>query len=277
MKTTVPLLCLLAFSVTTVYGAPNGTIGTRCDDVNTSITLSSNALSDNESMTLVASSAAGVHGRENLNSVSKNDASGLDITRMYAQAPPDEPGRGPGGPGDEWGGGHDRRFSFRSKLMMITRLVDELEIGDTAATEFVSIFLKHSSAREKLEKELNALIVEIYDDTDNKDVSTAALKKKLAKIDALRNDLEKENDSFLKNTAKILDDRQYIKLAVFEDKLRLDLMNRFRRNRRGDRDEMSEEDRERVKKFRDDMHKKVQDAEEKYRGLIEESIDDDKK
>ena len=46
---------------------------------------------------------------------------------------------------------------------------------------------------------------------------------------------EKIQKDFLKKTEKILDERQYIKMRVFDEKLKYDLFRRFRdRDRRND-------------------------------------------
>jgi len=162
---------------------------------------------------------------------------------------------------------------IKSKLMVMYRLVDELNLDEEVASEFFSVFLRYVTNRDKLAQDHRELIIEISEKADNEDVSVGDLKKLASDLKKHQQRNDKHRTEFMKNAKKILDDRQYIKLLVFEDKLKHDLMSQFRFSRRHGKREMSEDDRVRMEKEREVMRKKLEAAESKYKDIIEKELE----
>ena len=79
--------------------------------------------------------------------------------------------------------------------------------------------------------EQRKLVGTITKDIDDESVSTNDLQKKLTRIETIDREILKEHENYLKKSKEILDERQYIKLKLFEDKLKNDLFQRFRGRR----------------------------------------------
>ena len=123
------------------------------------------------------------------------------------------------------------KHGFKSRLMVMYRLVDHLNLDEDTATRFFPAYLAHANSRDKLLKEHRELIHEISEDADDESVSVKDLKKKVAKLKIVEKSMNIEREKFLEKSEEILDERQYIKLIVFNDKLKEDLISRFRSER----------------------------------------------
>ena len=68
---------------------------------------------------------------------------------------------------------------------------------------------------------------DIVNDIEDESVSISELKDLVEKLDDIDASISKERNAFLEKAKEILDDRQYVKLVIFNDKLKKDLFNRF--------------------------------------------------
>ena len=132
----------------------------------------------------------------------------------------------------------------REKLheMIAWRLIKFLNLNEDQSSKFLPVFKESNKKRFKLMGEHRKLVGTITKDLDDESVSTNDLKKQLTRIEKINKEIIKERENYLKKSEKILDERQYIKLKLFEDKLKNDLFQRFRGRPRRD-----EEDSERSK------------------------------
>lgn len=127
---------------------------------------------------------------------------------------------------------HNRgRNGSKSRLMIIYRLVDQLDLDEDTATKFFPIYLTYINSRDKLIKERRELVHRVAEDADDESVSIKELKKNVAKLKEYEKSIEKERETFYDKAEKVLGERQYIKLIVFNDKLKEDLIARFRSER----------------------------------------------
>lgn len=149
------------------------------------------------------------------------------------------------------------RNNSKSRLMIIYRLVDQLDLDEDTATRFFPIYLTYINSRDKLLTEHRELIHRVAEDADDESVSIKELKKNVAKLKEYEKSIEKERETFYEKAEKVLGERQYIKLIVFNDKLKEDLIARFRSQR------MSKSAMERLKKNKEEMGSKLKDMMEK--------------
>ena len=121
----------------------------------------------------------------------------------------------------------------REKLyeMIAWRLIKYLALDEDQSTKFLPVFVESNKVRIKLINERRKLVHATTKDLDDESASINNLQKQLARIETIDKEIAKEHESFLKKSKSILDDRQYIKLKLFEDKLKDDLYQRFRGRR----------------------------------------------
>lgn len=116
---------------------------------------------------------------------------------------------------------------FKSRLMIMWNLVDYLDLDEDAAASFFPIFNDHTKKRDEFTKQHRELVTQIVNDIEDESVSISELKDLVQKLDDIDASISKERNTFLEKAKEILDDRQYVKLVIFNDKLKKDLFNRF--------------------------------------------------
>ena len=151
--------------------------------------------------------------------VSGKDA--LEYDNLYAQAP-DKSGPGPR---EDFQG---KKEGFPPKLMVMWSLVDYLNLNEETSAKFFPVYLGYINNRDKLLKEQRELIHTISDNVDNESIPIKNLEKDVEKLTQIGKSLNEDRNKFLEKAETILDERQNIKLIVFEDKLKYDLFDRFR-------------------------------------------------
>ena len=121
----------------------------------------------------------------------------------------------------------------REKLheMIAWRLIKYLALNENQSTKFLPDFIESNKIRIKLINERRKIVHATAKDIDDESVSIKNLQKQLARIEKIDKEIMKEHENFLKKSKEILDERQYIKLKLFEDKLKDDLYQRFRGRR----------------------------------------------
>ena len=124
-------------------------------------------------------------------------------------------------------GEHKSERGFRSRLMFMWNLVDYLDLDENTAESFFPLFNEHTKNRDKLTKRHRELVTQIVDDIEDESVSLSELKDLVKELEEIDISLRKDREMFLKKTKGILDDRQYVKLVIFDDKLKKDLFTRF--------------------------------------------------
>ena len=129
--------------------------------------------------------------------------------------PPDDWGFKGGGPG------------AKPKLMIMWNLVEYLDLDEDAATTFFPIFNKHNEKRDELMHKHRELITDIINKVDNESVSVKELSAMLDQFDRITESIDEAHESYLEEAKEVLNDRQYVKLVIFNDKLKLDLFNRY--------------------------------------------------
>lgn len=152
---------------------------------------------------------------------------------VFAQPSGPPPDMGPAGAGEDMPG-QDR--SSRARMMFMWRLVEYLELDDDTSVKFVPIFNKHSKTREELqrqERELSSIILEKVD----AEAPVKDIERLIDELDGIKKQIEKEHDSFQSDAGKLLNDRQKLKLRVFDEKMKSELMSRYRRHRTRDEEQ----------------------------------------
>lgn len=129
--------------------------------------------------------------------------------------------------------------SSRARMMFMWRLVEYLELDDDTSVKFVPVFNKHSKIREELqhrERELSAAILEKVDAK----APVKELDKLIDELDGVKKQIEKAHDNFISDADKLLNERQRVKIRIFDEKMKSELMSRYRKHRTRDEDEPPE-------------------------------------
>ena len=127
-------------------------------------------------------------------------------------------------------GAHDHNSEgrgFKSRLMIMWNLVDYLNLDEDTAASFFPIFNEYTQKRDKLTKSHRELVDQIVTEVEKEDITTGELTTLVDELEELAEQNNYERKAFLVKAKKILDDRQYVKLVIFNDKLKKDLFGRF--------------------------------------------------
>jgi hypothetical protein len=93
------------------------------------------------------------------------------------------------------------------------------------------IFIEYSETRGKLMREHAELSHRIAKEVEDDETLIADLKKLVSRYKSIDRSIWQEREKFYKRAHLILDDRQMVKLIVFEDKMKDDLFRKFRQTR----------------------------------------------
>lgn len=115
----------------------------------------------------------------------------------------------------------------KGKVMIIWKLTKDLNLDETTASKFFPIFNSYSEKRDKLTEKQRDLIMKVSVDVDNESVPTGTLKTKIKEINDIENSLIKEKSDFFKKAESVLDERQFMKLQIFEERLKMDIFERI--------------------------------------------------
>jgi hypothetical protein len=131
-----------------------------------------------------------------------------------------KPGDGPDGFRKRGGDDFARRAQIQS--FMLGKIIGFLDLDKDQAAKFTPLFKELGESREKIMDERRDLVKSLVSGVDNKAVSLKELNAKVIKLKKNDAILEKEREEFLKKARKFLDERQVIKLQIFEDWLKED-------------------------------------------------------
>jgi hypothetical protein len=151
--------------------------------------------------------------------------------QVYGQNPqnPQNNRPGPGAP-DLLRGGTD---ADRIQTWMFSYLEKYLGLDRNASRRMRPIFMEYIQNRDKLMREHTDLTGKITAGVENNTVSIDDLKNMSRRYQSIDRLILMERDRFYRQAQDILDDRQMIKLVVFEEKVKEDLFKRFRDMRGG--------------------------------------------
>ena len=115
----------------------------------------------------------------------------------------------------------------KTRQMIMWNLIEYLDLDEETAVVFFPIFKEHNKKRHELTRQHMEIVSKIVADVSDESVSLKNLKALVKKHEETADSIENERKAFLEKSRKILDYRQYVKLVVFNDKLKKDLFNRF--------------------------------------------------
>ena len=121
---------------------------------------------------------------------------------------------------------NSKREKFRE--MIALRLVEYLELNEDQSAKLFPLLRVSHIARSKIIKERRELYKKIAKGVEDKSVSIKDLRKQIKELEENKNAEKKAHQEYLKKSKKFLDERQYIKLLLFEDKFREDFLRRIR-------------------------------------------------
>jgi len=126
----------------------------------------------------------------------------------------------------------DRERHEKIREMIKERLVNFLELSSDQKAQILPFFQESFDTTSKLRSVRREKVREISDKIMDNAVTVNELEKHVNDLDSIDREMEKTQETFLKKSRKLLNDRQYIKLVIFQDWLKLDLMEK--RDRSGD-------------------------------------------
>jgi len=121
--------------------------------------------------------------------------------------------------------------SFKGRLMIMYRLVEHLGLDEKTATKFFPVYLSYINNRNKLYSEHRELTREIWKRAEDESVPVNELRKEVDRLAVYEEKVEQERKDFFKKAEGILNERQYVKLMIFNDKLKEDLILKIREER----------------------------------------------
>jgi hypothetical protein len=102
-----------------------------------------------------------------------------------------------------------------------------LKLDENTAAKFQPIFKEYGTIRGKLMREHNMLIRDIGKDVDNPSVTIRQLRDKAERLKQIDKSLSFEKEKYYQKAKRILNERQQIKLLIFEDKIKEDIFRRM--------------------------------------------------
>jgi hypothetical protein len=112
------------------------------------------------------------------------------------------------------------------------KLVDYLQLTEDQSTRLFPLWRDYSDTRGNIQQERRQLFRKIEISAEDSAISTDNLLGLLKEYRNAEDNETKLKDTFFKNARKVLDDRQYVKLYTFDERL-LDELMRGMNNRRG--------------------------------------------
>jgi hypothetical protein len=134
-----------------------------------------------------------------------------------------------GKPGDSHQMGPDKK----TRELFYSNLAKYLKLSEPVSRRFKPLFEEYGESRGKLFKESMDLVHTIIGKVEDDSIPVAELKTLSERYKAVNRSLWREREQFLRRASEMLDERQMVKLTVYEEKMKADLFKKFR-DRRGD-------------------------------------------
>ncbi len=134
-----------------------------------------------------------------------------------------------GAPGDTHQTGPDKQ----TRELFYANLAKYLKLSEPVSRRFKPLFEEYGEARGKLFKENMDLVHTIIEKVEDDSVPVSELKTLSERYKAVNRSLWREREQFLRRASEMLDERQMVKLTVYEEKMKDDLFKKFR-DRRGE-------------------------------------------
>jgi hypothetical protein len=121
----------------------------------------------------------------------------------------------------------------KMQMWIYSNLEKYLKLDEATSRRLKPIFIEYSETRGKLMREHSELSRRIMKDVEDESIPVADLKALMQRYKAITRSLWQDREKFYKRSEEILNDRQIVKLIIFEDKVKEDLFRRFRGERMG--------------------------------------------
>jgi len=132
--------------------------------------------------------------------------------------------------------GQSNEDNDRNITNMVTwRLLGFLNLDREKGQKLFPILFEYNSARGKIVHDRRELYRKIGNSIDNQSVSNDVLLSMVKELEKGWKDEYDIHEKMLRDARKILDDRQYAKMIMFEEVLREDVLNQIRQPRSSSR------------------------------------------
>ena len=116
---------------------------------------------------------------------------------------------------------------YRVRVMIMWHLVDYLQIDEDTAKVFFPIYSDYMKKRNDLMDEQRRLTESVSASVEDESSDVKALRKNAERLETIESDLVKLRRDFLHASEDRLTPRQYVKLFVFDEKMKNDLLRRI--------------------------------------------------
>lgn len=133
----------------------------------------------------------------------------------------------PGPPG-EGPRGQEHEAEFREWVW--SNLQHFLNLDEYTARRFRPVFQEYISVRGKFMREHNGLIRSIDKDADNPAVPIREMRERAQRLVEVKKSLIIEREKYYQKAKAVLNERQQIKLLIYEDKVKEDIFRRLEKH-----------------------------------------------
>ncbi len=127
--------------------------------------------------------------------------------------------------GRRWASKEDRE---KIEAMINWKLVEYLEINESASEKLFPLMKQYNEERHRLFVERRKVVDKLFDLSENKNITKEDVKSELRDLEKFHELMNKNRTNFYEKAETFLNDRQYIRLLIFEEKLKDDVMRQFR-------------------------------------------------
>ncbi len=117
----------------------------------------------------------------------------------------------------------------RIRNFIAWKLVDYLQLTEDQSSKLFPLWRDYTTARSDIQRQRRQLYRKIETAVQDSTISNDDLLGFLKEYRSSEENELKQRENFFRNTRKILDDRQYVKLYTFDDRLLEEFMRNFNR------------------------------------------------
>ncbi len=124
------------------------------------------------------------------------------------------------------------------EAMINWKLINYLELDDETSDKLLPLMKEFNEERHSLFLEHRKVVNKLFELSENPDITKDDVKSELKSLEDFHRLMQKSRTNLYNKAKSFLTDRQYIRLLIFEQKLKDDMMRQFRgRHDSHDRDE----------------------------------------
>ena len=117
------------------------------------------------------------------------------------------------------------------EAMINWRIVEYLELEEKTSNKLLPLMKEYNEKRHSLFVEQRQVVERLMELSEKEEITRNDAKSELKELDKFYDEINDNRKSFFKKAELFLDDRQYIKLKIVEEKMKSDFMRQLREKR----------------------------------------------